>query len=783
MKLTVPLTALTLLLSVLTAFMAVPGAQAAVTVTAVHSPDPVLEGDGVTVDATVGNGGAVTEVLIQICVGIICDMPQSMTDKGGGLWSYDFPETLELNADDEVHADVWVYEGIDKVAETNVTFTVYPQPTALDLSAVVTPGTVYPDESVTINGTLLYDNTLPAGGAQISAKITGVGITEKVTADDTGYFSLPYTAPSDEGSYDITLSASIDTFQTSSDLPLKVVLEPKPDLEVTGVELSQTEAFTGDLITINATVANTGNANATATTLGVYAGAVQVAEPDVGALTFGTGETLYIEWDTTGTKEGVITLSFSADFGALVAESDEEDNTFTADVTLTEWVEPDPVGEGTHVVFVEMFSTTWCGPCVKAEAAMEKLWYETEEHYFHFVTLVTDVNEEADERMDPFGFTSVPDAVFDGGVEIETGAGDDVVDIYRGILGDVGAREVPDAVVDVTIDDVTATSVDITVKGKSGSNLDAFLRVYVYEPLSRHNDVDDEPIPNGFLGFAAREDVTLGSNVREFSYSFEGTGMASDNIAVAAVLFDSEDEAFQSDAEVFDGDYKPSEAVGKVLGVNHSFDGGEMTVTAEVEGDGDPVVRYWVDGGEAKELEMVVDANGTYVVKLPPMWEDQAVEYQVVMEFLGEETGSSTKESTVVPKEGGTDGEDGEDGNATDGGEDGDNTLIIAAAVVGIIAVVVIIALMMVMKGKAAAAAAAKAGEAGAARPAPGTSQPSPGSPQPVPGAPQPAPGTPQPAPAGPQPAPGVPGPAPGTPQPAHAPAAPAPQPQAPPQQ
>ncbi len=748
------LAALMLVIPVMIMLTATPSAEgAAPVVTASVTPYPVLDGDLPVFGATVTDDGTITSVLIQICKGVNCFPFEPMVDKGGGKYEYAINESFGLEVDMYVSGHIYAYDDSSEEGDALVEFTVYPRPTKVELTSSVVPGTVYPGESVTINGTATYDNDLPAVGATVSAKIAGVGTTEKATADDDGNFSIPYTAPDDEGSYDITVSASIDTFQTSSDLPLKVVWEPKPDLEVTSVELSQTEAFTGDLIKLNVTVANTGNANATATVLGVYAGASSLAQPDVGALVHGASEIIYLEWDTTGADEGKVTLSFIADFNGAIAESDEDDNTFEAGVTLTEWVPPEPLGEGTHTVFVEMFSTTWCGPCIRAEAAMEKLWFEGDEHYFHFVTMVTEVNEEADDRMEPFGFTSVPDAVFDGGVEIEVGAGDDAVDVYRELLSQVGAREVPEALIEVSISDVTSTSVDISVKGKAPSDLSGRLRVYVSEPESRHDDMDGDPIPFGFLGFAADEDITLGSNVREFTYTFEGTDISSDNLAVAAVLFDDEDEAIQADAKVL-GDYAPGESVGTVTSMGHNFNGSEMTVTATVEGDGDPVVRYWEDDKAVQEMAMTEGTDGNFTAILPPFFENSTIEYQVVLVFLGEETGSSEKETTVVPTESPVDGGDGNNTDGTDptGGDDDDNTMVMVAAVVAIVAVAVVIALMLVMKKKKAAAANAGAGKAGDA---PGVPQPVPG-PQPAPGVPQP--GVPQPVP-GPQPAPGAPQP------------------------
>ena len=160
------LTALMLAIPMMTLLTAVPPAEGAEPVVAATvTPYPVIEGDLPVFEATINYGGTITSVLIQICKGVNCFPFEPMVDKGGGKYEYALNESFGLEVDMYVSGHIYAYDDSSEEGDALVEFTVYPQPTKVEVTASVIPGTVYPGESVTINGTAMYDNDLPAVGA------------------------------------------------------------------------------------------------------------------------------------------------------------------------------------------------------------------------------------------------------------------------------------------------------------------------------------------------------------------------------------------------------------------------------------------------------------------------------------------------------------------------------------------------------------------------------------------------------------------------------------------
>ena len=69
----------------------------------------------------------------------------------------------------------------------------------------------------------------------------------------------------------------------------------------------------------------------------------------------------------------------------------------------------------THTVFAEYATTTWCPNCPTAAEALNDI-YETEEYDLLYISLVTDVNENAMDRgWGNFRTVAIPTVYFDGG--------------------------------------------------------------------------------------------------------------------------------------------------------------------------------------------------------------------------------------------------------------------------------------------------------------------------------------------------------------------------------
>jgi len=201
-----------------------------------------------------------------------------------------------------------------------------------------------------------------------------------------------------------------------------------------------------------------------------------------------------------------------------------------------------------HNVMLELFSTTGCQYCPSAEEVARELNAEYGEH-FSFVTMLTDVNDDAAARSDDYQVLGVPDAVFDGGYRREVGE-QDGTDTYEGHIEDSGTRQdPPPPSVELAVEAVDNGdwTMAVTYTATYTETLalpffDAHIRVYIAEKVSRYLDIDENPIPYAFLDYAFDEDIRLLSQVETtdtMTWDFSDDENATfDNLVVIAAIFD-----------------------------------------------------------------------------------------------------------------------------------------------------------------------------------------------------------------------------------------------------
>jgi hypothetical protein len=118
----------------------------------------------------------------------------------------------------------------------------------------------------------------------------------------------------------------------------------------------------------------------------------------------------------------------------------------------------------THTVFVEEGTGTWCKYCPIASENLYTI-YNTSDYPFYFVALIEDMAQKAEDRLeDDYNILGYPTCYFDGGYEVEFGAGD--VQTFRDLIESSGARDVHEF--DLSISLVWAGSgvldIDVTIR-------------------------------------------------------------------------------------------------------------------------------------------------------------------------------------------------------------------------------------------------------------------------------------------------------------------------------
>lgn len=204
----------------------------------------------------------------------------------------------------------------------------------------------------------------------------------------------------------------------------------------------------------------------------------------------------------------------------------------------------------THTVFAEYATTTWCPNCPPAAEGLFNV-YNDSEHDFEYVTLVSDMNPNAQDRS-WFGYftVAIPTVYIDGGFSHLVGsAGDSTTEVYTDMIEESGNRAVSDVNIDTSViwDGDAKMTITVTATNNQNSFYVGFLKTYVNEIVSRWNDYSGAPYHHAFLDFAVNTITIIGpGQSKTITTEWDGTidhngitfpDIAQDNIQVVSTLF------------------------------------------------------------------------------------------------------------------------------------------------------------------------------------------------------------------------------------------------------
>ena len=155
----------------------------------------------------------------------------------------------------EVQAD----DGIDVSTIESVQFYVTDLPPLyLDMSLVVDPATVLPNENIEVRGELVYGNGVRAEGLQV--RIEGPnGLLVFKESDARGVFRLSTVAPNSEGTYSYSATTTDDNDLTASNTTqLRVLKSLEPDLAVIAIRIESEKVAVGINVTVAVDLRNLG---------------------------------------------------------------------------------------------------------------------------------------------------------------------------------------------------------------------------------------------------------------------------------------------------------------------------------------------------------------------------------------------------------------------------------------------------------------------------------------------------------------------------------------------
>jgi len=210
-----------------------------------------------------------------------------------------------------------------------------------------------------------------------------------------------------------------------------------------------------------------------------------------------------------------------------------------------------------HKVFIEEGTASWCSNCPKIEKILHEV-YEPEDPNFYYVSLVSDKNKKAEERLyDHYNIYGFPTVFFDGGYTaccIDVEPEERNADLFREKLSKVESRDHPELYIDVNAtwdDDKKELITDVIVENYENEKYNGILKVYITEIKSRWADWEGTSYHYAFLDYSIDKTIEIKENEQSF---FTGTWNSKDfpdiypeNLWVVAVLFNSEEVKKYSD--------------------------------------------------------------------------------------------------------------------------------------------------------------------------------------------------------------------------------------------
>ncbi len=168
----------------------------------------------------------------------------------------------------------------------------------------------------------------------------------------------------------------------------------------------------------------------------------------------------------------------------------------------------------THTVLGESGTATWCGFCKYAHGALKAI-YKGDWHDFYYVSLVDDKNTHAADRIDELGLSGFPTVFWDGGYDIDVGAGSipGAMSTYNASIINCGTRTVPDIDVTISVSWLGAATMSITVivDNNEATAYNGYLRCYVTEITSSlgWTDTGGYPYTFPFLEYAFDQSISV----------------------------------------------------------------------------------------------------------------------------------------------------------------------------------------------------------------------------------------------------------------------------------
>jgi len=197
-----------------------------------------------------------------------------------------------------------------------------------------------------------------------------------------------------------------------------------------------------------------------------------------------------------------------------------------------------------HIVFIEEGTATTCKPCTEVAKILQEL-YDSENHQFYYISIVSDVNTKAEERLyNDYNIMGVPTVFFDSGYNVIMGAKSK--SDFEKKISETASRKVQNLNINVSSEwneNRTDLNTTVTVENRGSEKYTGYLKVYITEIKSRWNDYNGDPYHFAFLDYAINQTIEIeGKNKKTVTETWDAIypDVYPENLWVIAVVFNSE---------------------------------------------------------------------------------------------------------------------------------------------------------------------------------------------------------------------------------------------------
>jgi hypothetical protein len=198
-------------------------------------------------------------------------------------------------------------------------------PVKLTISLYLNTTTALPGTQVLVNGTVNMSNGALPVGSNITVKINETGAQWNATVNATGGYSVQILAPNTTGNFHVNATIQNSTYGITgwNETALTIVAAPLADLVASQSKIyTQGTLIEGNIIHINATIDNLGNAQASNAIINVSLDS-EILKSETATISAGGNATVYVQWNSTS---GSHNISVRADPQGLITESSETNN-------------------------------------------------------------------------------------------------------------------------------------------------------------------------------------------------------------------------------------------------------------------------------------------------------------------------------------------------------------------------------------------------------------------------------------------------------------------------